>query len=268
MKRRRVAMHLFVALLMSMGVLLVTTPALARWNVHNDADVTQMTAPVGATEDDTCASRLRGETGWSDFVEGNQDPSAYEPPAAAYTPTTYYVWKAPAGFTSFGEAQPEFDSTGNVTGFVFTAPDDTEHRATFVMQFKTAARTAVAQPIPIGEPSPDGGLYVFTTAPISQPLPDSIDPGDVIGILPSGASSALTLAVIACEPLTVSGTSIRAVKGTTFTATVARFTGPGGATDYSARIRWGDGTSSAGKIRSTDSGFVVKGTHRYRARGT
>ena len=63
--------------------------------------------------------------------------------------------------------------------------------------------------------------------------------------------------------------------GASFSGTVATFTDagalpeptdPGAAAAYSAKIRWGDGTTSAGAVtvRSTAPGFIVTGSHTYR----
>jgi len=54
-------------------------------------------------------------------------------------------------------------------------------------------------------------------------------------------------------------------------AVVATFTDadPGGAAaDYAARVQWGDGTSSAGAIAASGSGFAVTGSHTYGHSGT
>ncbi len=68
--------------------------------------------------------------------------------------------------------------------------------------------------------------------------------------------------------LSSSGTSITGAANQSLTKVVATFTDadPGGTvSDYSASIKWGDGTSSAGVI---GSGFKVTGTHTYASGGT
>jgi hypothetical protein len=82
--------------------------------------------------------------------------------------------------------------------------------------------------------------------------------------------SALTTATIADAALSAQGTTLSPTEGTPFTATkVATFTDadPGGtASDYTATIDWGDGTSSAGTV--TGSGpFTVSGDHTYAEEG-
>jgi Fibronectin type III domain len=73
-------------------------------------------------------------------------------------------------------------------------------------------------------------------------------------------------------PLTASGVPVSATAGTAFKATVATFTHAkpaGAASDYTATINWGDGSSStAGTISAAaGGGFEVKGSHTYAAAG-
>lgn len=262
MLRRRLVGPVLAVLVVSISLLVAAAPAGARWRIHNDVDVTQLKAPVGGTESQTCPGRLRGETGWATA----EDPATYEPPPSAYTAASYNVWKAPAGFDDFSSAEQVFNDQGQVIGYNFPdANGDFTIAAPKVLSFRTAQRTAAEPPIPVEDIA---GLYVWTTAPINVALPSGVDPGDLLALLPSGGFEPVTLTVIACPKFTVSGTTIRAVKGSTFTAKVATFTGVGGVANYTAFIRWGDGTRSAGVISATASGFVVKGTHRYSSRGS
>jgi hypothetical protein len=73
-------------------------------------------------------------------------------------------------------------------------------------------------------------------------------------------------------PLTATGVSVSATAGTQLSATVATFThaNPAGtASDYTATIDWGDGSSStAGTVgAAAGGGFEVKGSHTYAATG-
>jgi hypothetical protein len=66
--------------------------------------------------------------------------------------------------------------------------------------------------------------------------------------------------------------NVTAVEGASFTAAVATFTDPNGATalsDYSATIAWGDGHNSAGTISGPDANgvFTVSGTNSYAEEG-
>ena len=274
MTRHRTTAMFTVALSVALIPLLIAPAASARWNIHNSATVTQMTAPAGGTEDQTCPDRLVGETGWATFLSPEEDPATFvpDPGLGAYDPVTYDVWKAPTGFTTFGAAQAEFDPvTFELTGFTFVDETGAPHSATKVTQFVTTALTPLQPPALIdgdGDPS-DGGLYVFTTAPISVSLPPSVAPGDTLGLLPTGGgSTVLDLSVIDCTPFAVAATSIRAVKMRPFTAPVATFTGPGIASDYTATINWGDrNTTSLGTISANTHGFVVTGTHTYKKKG-
>ncbi len=72
-------------------------------------------------------------------------------------------------------------------------------------------------------------------------------------------------------PLTASPVNFSAVSGTQFSGPVATFTdaNPNGtASDFSATIVWGDGTSSSGTVTAGKTGgFVVSGSHTYAATG-
>ncbi len=67
------------------------------------------------------------------------------------------------------------------------------------------------------------------------------------------------------------GTTISATEGSLFVGTVATFTdsdGSGSASDFSATISWGDGSSSPGTISANQSGgFDVSGSHSYTIEG-
>ncbi len=79
---------------------------------------------------------------------------------------------------------------------------------------------------------------------------------------------------VAPAPLTVSSRTLDLHAGELFAGTVATFTDagampeptdPDAAAAYSAKIHWGDGTTSAGAVavRSTAPGFIVTGRHAY-----
>ena len=73
-------------------------------------------------------------------------------------------------------------------------------------------------------------------------------------------------------PLTASGVPVSATAGVAVKATVATFTHAkpaGAASDYTASINWGDGSSStAGTVSAAaGGGFEVKGSHTYAAAG-
>jgi hypothetical protein len=87
---------------------------------------------------------------------------------------------------------------------------------------------------------------------------------------PGGASATVnSTANVADAPLTATGVARFAViGGQQFTHLMATFTDAdpaGTVNDYSASIAWGDGTTSAGTIGTSASGFTVTGSHTYPA---
>jgi hypothetical protein len=71
-------------------------------------------------------------------------------------------------------------------------------------------------------------------------------------------------------PLSAQAVAVTAIAGTTFTGPTTNFTDadPGAtSSDYVASIDWGDGTTSAGTIVTSASGFTVNGTHTYKSAG-
>ena len=73
-------------------------------------------------------------------------------------------------------------------------------------------------------------------------------------------------------PLTASPINFTAVAGAQFSGSVATFTdaNPGPTvSDFTAKIAWGDGTTSSGTVTAgTSGGFVVSGTHTYASTGS
>jgi hypothetical protein len=81
-------------------------------------------------------------------------------------------------------------------------------------------------------------------------------------------ASANGSATVADAPLTAQGKTIYGVKGVNFTKAVATFSDAdpaGTASDYTATIHWGDGTTSTGTIGGH---FTVTGSHTYATTGT
>jgi len=87
-----------------------------------------------------------------------------------------------------------------------------------------------------------------------------------------GASGSVSsLADVADAPLTAAGSSISTTEGSGFSSTVATFTDANPlstASDFSAAINWGDGSSSSGTITAGGSDFIVSGAHTYASVGT
>lgn len=74
------------------------------------------------------------------------------------------------------------------------------------------------------------------------------------------------------DPLIIAkGTTVSGRAGKPLTATVATFSDPDSAataSEYSATINWGDGTSSTGSISGSAGSFSVTGTHTYKKGGS
>ncbi len=80
--------------------------------------------------------------------------------------------------------------------------------------------------------------------------------------------SSAPIIVVSDFPLTATGRILRVPLGKPFSLVVATFTdadpAPGPATNFSALIDWGDGTSSLGVVSGPNSGrFLVSGSHQY-----
>ncbi|MDQ2894592.1 MAG: hypothetical protein M3Y09_02925 [Actinomycetota bacterium] len=88
---------------------------------------------------------------------------------------------------------------------------------------------------------------------------------------PTGPQTASFQATVQDAPLTGAGINVSGTAGQSLTAVVAHIadTNPNAsASDFSAQITWGDGTSSAGIVSNTTSGgFDVTGTHTYATGG-
>ncbi|HEY1591105.1 MAG TPA: PKD domain-containing protein [Solirubrobacteraceae bacterium] len=83
----------------------------------------------------------------------------------------------------------------------------------------------------------------------------------VVGEITAGSDPAIT----------ASGSPVSATEGQPFSGTVATVTDPdtsATASEYSATINWGDGSSSAGTISGTAGNFTVSGDHTYAEEGS
>jgi hypothetical protein len=186
--------HGAAALLAACALLLLGVPsASARWTIHNDADVTNITAPPGGVDGETCADRVRGRAGWA----VSESPDVYAPPALAYQAVQYDIWTKPATAPTGGDIQ----LAPNGQDVVYVQPDTTSVPAAFVKRFTTSRRHAVMPPYLI----PDfGGLYLYTIGTFYTALPHSIAAGDPVGIKPTATGSDfLTLTAIDCAPAVV-----------------------------------------------------------------
>ncbi|HET6883211.1 MAG TPA: hypothetical protein VFI31_23780, partial [Pirellulales bacterium] len=85
-------------------------------------------------------------------------------------------------------------------------------------------------------------------------------------------ATALSQANVAETPLTLTGTSIVAIEGASFSGSLGTFSDPGTSADpseYVASINWGDGTISSGTLSYTSgANFDLRGRHTYADEGT
>jgi len=84
-------------------------------------------------------------------------------------------------------------------------------------------------------------------------------------------SESSTVSVLDADVLSGSGLTIAPVEGQTFSGNVATFTDvstTAAATDFTASINWGDGSSSTGTVSGSAGTFTVSGSHTYVAGGT
>ena len=181
-----------IAALLAGGVLFVgLLPAAARWQVHNSDDVTQILAPAGGTEAQTCTDRLRGQSGWSTFVPNEDNVSDYVPPSGsnAYGPVNYNFWKAPAGYAS-----GTFQESNLTPGAVDFYPDGGSDPvpAIHVRDFTTPSRAQITPtylyPDQVDTDPFGGNLYLFSRATWGALLP-GLRYGDQVAIKPSGEGS-------------------------------------------------------------------------------
>lgn len=111
----------------------------------------------------------------------------------------------------------------------------------------------------------DGGFNITASHKYAEEATDTIQ---VTVADKSGHTLTINAAdKMADAPLTASGVTVQLAPGSTVNnAPVATFTDGGGAepaANYSATIDWGDGTSSAGPVVASASGFNVVGSHTY-----
>ena len=113
-------------------------------------------------------------------------------------------------------------------------------------------------------------VYASNTVPYAGPGVHAV----TVTVNDRGGSAATASGAVnvADASLAASGLTLTASEGVPFTGTVATFTDadPNSvASDFSATISWGDGTSSSGTVSaSAGGGFTVSGTHTYAEEGT
>ena len=110
------------------------------------------------------------------------------------------------------------------------------------------------------------GSHLYATAGVRTIV---IAAADSEGGNASGSGRAIVAATDL--PLTAEGRAVEAMAGIPFDGVVTRFSDAdpnGSASDFHARINWGDGTDTAGQVvAAAGGGFVVRGLHVYDAVG-
>ena len=183
----------------------------------------------------------------------------------------------------------------NVQVATFTDPDDTttaEPASNYTVTIKWGDGSTSAGTVTAGTPGAGGTTYTVTgthtygedtaigsSYPVTVTINDQSWPANLILTTTATVADATT----PFNDITVTGVAPTVTNGimeaTSFTSTVATFTDPidfGGspdpATNYTATINWGDGTSSAGTIALASGSptawpnaakYTVTGTHTY-----
>lgn len=149
--------------------------------------------------------------------------------------------------------------------------------ASFIAQSIDTSKLAAT--IAWGDGSTTAGTIVVTpgTAPIvtgAHTYTEERTSGYATTVTVAGrtgpSASASGLATVSDAPLTATGTNLSFKAKRSSTMTVATFTDAdpaGAATDYSATVDWGDGSSSSGAVAASSPGFKVTGAHSYNKRG-
>ena len=94
---------------------------------------------------------------------------------------------------------------------------------------------------------------------------------DAAGSLQEATAQKHWVVSTADPTITAAGVAVAATEGAAFSGTVATFTDPDTAalaSEYTATIDWGDGTTSAGTISGSGGSFTVGGVHTYAEQGT
>jgi len=118
-----------------------------------------------------------------------------------------------------------------------------------------------------------GNIAVSGSHAYDATKPDSEGYTVTVTLTDDGGQSAVDsfTVTVADAELSGSGQAFTATAGASSSPVVASFTDKAGAqaaaADFTAAIKWGDGSTSAGTISKTDSGFEVSGTHTYASAG-
>jgi hypothetical protein len=112
---------------------------------------------------------------------------------------------------------------------------------------------------PLSGPPANAGIYTVVATFTSN------DPNY------TGGGTAQTTFTISQATLTAAGTTVAAIAGAPFSGLVATFNSTipmSTPADFTATVRWGDGSMSSGVIGTSGSAFTVSGSHTYAAAGS
>ena len=176
-----------------------------------------------------------------------------------------------AGDTSQGQAvsATEGQAVSGATVATFTDTDNDSSASDYTASINWGDGTAASA----GTVSGTGGSYTVTGSHTyaehgSYQVTVTITDTDA----PTNITTPTSTATVSERPLSPTGAGVSATEGQSFNGTVATFTDGDtapAASEYSATIDWGDGTStSAGTITGSAGSFTVTGSHTYAEEGS
>lgn len=158
----------------------------------------------------------------------------------------------PAGFTY---------TTGSSTGVTTSDPGTTGQHLTWSGPFSVPGSGSVSLHFGVTVSALPGDYFNNAGG----------DAGSV-AVAPTGPTAKITVTSTVDPSIVATGAAVTGTEGAPFNGTVATFTDPDAsstASEYSATISWGDGSSSAGTVSGPNGGqFTVTGSHTYAEEGT
>jgi hypothetical protein len=171
--------------------------------------------------------------------------------------------------TGFGSAEPPFGAT--VVGVACTlAPSDDQVRERIVPITANASFVETTAPT-IWQNLSNGSFSPAGCASCPNNVDNATGVAWSVSGLAAGASATFSFNTEIVDTVPAGGFSFSGPAGSVVGGTVATISDPNTsatASEYSATINWGDGTSSAGTITGGNGAFNVTGNHAYTAGGT
>jgi hypothetical protein len=171
---------------------------------------------------------------------------------SAGNPQTYYS-SVPVGITGLAVSNPfTLTPAGQTLGFQDASavpPIGTHNDINCCATHNSFAAPPAGSPIQVAERDSTGNAETIFVA------------GSTIGGGGFGSD----------KPITATGRTLSAVEGASANVTTATFSDPdtaATASEYSATINWGDGSTSAGTIAGSGGSFTVTGSHKYAEEGS